>query len=120
MGRHRVQGCVTGKYVRQPPRQKAHSMFMTWASHIKIMLGTSEGQGYSIGLLQEYIGLPPHSLIPKGLEFTTSDDLAIQNFLSQTTEEYRILARRKYLDGEIINRYRHEALLESAYKWLFT
>jgi len=93
---------------------------MTWASHIRLLTGTSEGQGYTIGILQEYSGLPPHSLIPKGIEFTTADDLAIENFLTQTTEKYRELAKVEYLDGKKINRYRHNELLETAYKWLFT
>jgi len=92
---------------------------MTWASHIRLLTGTSEGQGYTIGILQDYSGLPPHSLIPKGIEFTTSDDLAIEGWLSQTTEKYRELVKAGYIDGKKISWYKQDQLLEAACKWLY-
>ena len=117
MGR---RNSVSGKFMRQRPHDRVHCMFMTWASHVRLLTGTSEGQGYTIGILQEYSGLPPHSLIPKGIEFTTPEDLAVENFLSQTTDKYRELVKEGYLDGKRLNRHKHRELLETAHKWLFT
>jgi len=117
MGR---RSSVTGRYMRQSKHDQVHSMLMTWASHIRLLTGTSEGQGYTIGILQDYSGLPPHSLIPKGIEFTSPDDRAIDNFLSQTTEKYRELVKIGYLEGKRLNRYSQKELLTVAAKWLYS
>lgn len=115
-----MRSSVTGRFKRRAPHDKVHSMLMTWASHIRLQTGTSEGQGYTIGVLQDYSGLPPHSLIPKGIEFTTPEDLAIEGWLSQTTEKYRELVRLGYIEGRKLNRYRQTELLETACKWLYS
>ena len=98
---------------------RAHSMLVTWASHIRLITGTSEGQGYQISILQEYSGMPPHSLVPR-IEFTTPEDRAINNFLEQTTDKYRNLVKTGYLEGKRLNRRHHQELLETVSKWLFT
>jgi len=93
-------------------------MFVSWASHVRLAAGSSEGQGYTIGMLQDYSGLPACCLIPK-IEFTSPDDLAIESFLSQTTVKYRNLVKQGYIDGRRLTRYKQSDLLETTRKWLF-
>ena len=105
--------------MRRDSHLKVHDMFCTWASHLAIQLGTSEGQGYSIGDMREYAGMPATSKIPKGIEYTTPEDIAITNFLQQTTYKYREYCQIKYLEGKQLSPYKHKDLLAVACKWLF-
>ena len=70
-----------GRYRRRDRHNQVHSMLMSWASHLLVMQGSSEGQGYTIVLLDVTGGgLPSHSLIPRGVEYTTEDDMRINEF----------------------------------------
>ena len=95
-------------------------MLMSWASHILVMQGSSEGQGYTIVLLDvSGGGLPPHSLIPKGVEYTTEDDIKINDFLMQASRKIRENTQKKYLEHKQITKDQHYWILKSASKWLY-
>jgi len=84
------------------------------------MHGSSEGQGYTIVSLEPRGGgLPPHSLIPRGVEYTTEDDMRINEFLMQASMKLRENAQKKYLEHKSISRQQHYWLLKSACKFLY-
>ena len=116
----RRRSASTGRYMRRDPVQRVHEMLVTWAAHITIRYQSSEGQGFSIGLLQEYSGLPPHSLIPKGVEFTTPEDIEVENWLMQATEKIQENTIRFYVDKKPVSKYLHNQLLENARRYLFS
>jgi hypothetical protein len=94
-------------------------MFCNWASHRLLMYGSSEGLGFQVGFLQDYSGLPAHSLIPRGVEYTTPQDIAIENFIEQTTDKYREYIEIKYINGKPLSKYKHNNLLDEAVRFLF-
>ena len=95
-------------------------MLMSWASHILVMQGSSEGQGYTIVLLDVTGGgLPPHSLIPRGVEYTTPEDIAIGEWLQQASKKIRENTQKKYLEHKSITKDQHYWILKSASKWLY-
>jgi hypothetical protein len=106
--------------MRRDNHMRAHEMLCTWASHKLLLSGTSQGQGYQIGDLKDYSGLPAHSLIPLGVEFTTPEDIAISNFIDQTTDKYREYIEIKYLNALPLSKYKHNNLLDAVVRYLFT
>jgi len=110
---------VNGRFRRSSIHERIHSMIVTWASNVLIQMGSSEGQGYTIAFLQEYSGLPPHSLIPKGVRFTSADDLAIQNWLASTDDRIRALVKEKYLEHNRINKNQSTEILRDAARFLY-
>jgi hypothetical protein len=117
--KQRVRSSVSGRYKRNSVDDRIHQMIQSWASHILTRLGTSEGQGFSIGILQDYSGLPPHSLIPKGVEFTSPDDIAIENWVFQAPYQIQVNVRKKYLEAQKIKPSLHTELLKNAARYLF-
>ena len=108
-----------GRFRRSSENDIAHSMLTTWAAHILLMYGSSEGQGYTIGILQDYSGLPPHSLIPKGVEYTSQDDIRINNWLEQTRGKIRENVYKYYLFNQRITKDQHNYLLGHAANFIF-
>ena len=95
-------------------------MLMSWASHIMVLQGSSEGQGYTIVVLDAGgSGVPPHSLIPRGVEYTTEDDRKINEWILQCPKKIRKNVQLKYLDHKQISRDQHYWLLRSACKWIY-
>jgi len=81
--------------------------------------GTSEGMGYTMVISGESSGLPPHSLIPKGVKFTSPDDLAVENWFNQASKTIQKNTKAMYIEGKKISKDQHSFLLKSAAKWLF-
>lgn len=106
--------------MRQSREQQVHNMLVTWAGHLIARLDSSEGLGYSIGILQDYSGLPPHSLIPKGVKFTSPEDIAVENWLMQAPENIQENTIIKYVDRKPLTARLHTELLVNARKYLFT
>jgi len=108
-----------GRFSRNTLHDRAHNIISAWASNVLIQIASSEGLGYTIGILQDYSGLPPHSLIPKGVKFTTPDDLMVENWFSDAPEKIRKWTIMKYIDRRSINKNYETEILKSASKSIF-
>ena len=109
-----------GRFIRNSIHDRVHHMISSWASSVLIQLGSSEGIGYTIAILQDYSGLPPHSLIPKGVKFTSADDLAIENWLSQTKPKIQKATIDKYIERKPINKNQATEILKDAARFLYS
>lgn len=95
-------------------------MLMSWASNILVLQGSSESLGYTIVMLDLPGGsIPPHSLIPRGVEFTTPEDIALNEWVMQAPRKVRENTKKKYLEHKSITKDQHYWLLRSATKWLY-
>ena len=94
-------------------------MLMSWASHVLLRMGSTADQGFAACFLADYTGVPAHSQIPSGIEFTSGDDLAIESWLTQTTRTIQDNTIKKYIKKEIISRDQSYKILKSAKCWIY-
>lgn len=108
-----------GRFSRNALHDRAHTIISSWASSVLIRIASSEGLGYTIGILQDYSGLPPHSLIPHGVNFTSPDELLVENWLSAAPENIQKWTITKYIARRSLNKNYHTEILKSAAKSIF-
>jgi len=95
-------------------------MLQNWANNVLVLQGSSESIGYTIVVLDAAgSGIPPHSLIPRGVEYTTEADRKINEWIIQASKRIRENTKRKYLEHKSITRDQHYWVLRSACKWLY-
>jgi len=95
-------------------------MLQNWASNILLLQGSSESLGYTVVILDAAgTGIPPHSLIPRGVEYTTESDIKINEWILQAPKKIRINTQLKYLEHKKISRDQHYYILRSACKWIY-
>ena len=110
---------ANGRFRRSTDTDRVHCMLQTWASDVILSLSTSQGQGYAVMLMGEGSGLPPHSLIPVGVNYTSDDTKLIEAWLWQASDVLRHNAVRIYIDRAKHSRDQKNYLLNQAAKFIF-
>ena len=115
----RRRSASTGRFRRNSDTDRVHCMLQTWASEVILSLTTSQGQGYAIMLIGEGCGLPPHSLIPFGLQYSSDDSKRVEDWLWQASDVLRRNTVRIYIEHQKHSKDQKNYLLNEAAKFIF-
>jgi len=108
-----------GRFSRSCDADRAHSMIQDWASDVILSLSTSQGHGYAVMLMGEGSGIPPHSLIPVGINFSSRETKLVYQWLWQASDLIRNNTVKIYLLHERASRDQRNYLLNKAAKYFF-
>lgn len=108
-----------GRFSRSCDTDRAHWMIQGWASEAILSLSTSQGQGYAVMMMGEGSGIPPHSLIPVGINFSSRETKLVDQWLWQASDLIRNNTVKIYLLHERASRDQRNYLLNKAAKYFF-